>query len=433
MTQKFRNPYVAIVVLLSPVVFRLATWESRVPHGVDLAAAAQGKELFEHEWTAGDPLAGNGDGLGPVFNASSCAACHRRGGVGGSGGLENNVTTFTIRPVAPGQASRQGVVHAQAISDLFQESLTNVHPLLPQALPFPLAVRPATDSSMAGCDISTLRFPPGVHVSQRKTPALFGAKLIDDLPDHVIIAQERLQRLKSGLAPSTVETAPVGRALRTAQGRVGRFGWKGQTDSVLHFVQAACANELGLGNPGQAQPRPLGQPDYQPPALDLTDEQCRQLTAFIDGLPRPVERLPDAADSREQAAAGKQLFAKIGCADCHVPDLGNVQGLYSDLLLHRMGAVLEGGGSYNDPPIEVPDFEPGSGPQPSEWRTPPLWGVANSAPYMHDGRAASLQDAIGLHGGQGAAAAQRFHRASIDEKMQLVTFLQTLQTPLIGD
>jgi CxxC motif-containing protein (DUF1111 family) len=400
-----------------------------MPQSVDLAAAAKGRELFEHAWTAGDPLASNGDGLGPVFNANSCVACHRQGGAGGSGSLENNVTTFTIRAVEPGQTPRQGVVHAQATSAVFQESLTDVHPLLPTALPFPLSVRPEAASSMAGCDIARLQFPPGVHVSQRKTPALFGAKLIDDLPDSVIISQERLQRFKSGLAPSTVETAPVGRALRTVQGRVGRFGWKGQTDSVLHFVQAACANELGLGNPGQTQPGPLGKPDYQAPGLDLTAEQCRQLTAFIEGLPRPVERLPDDPAAREQAAAGKHLFGNIGCADCHTPVLGTVEGLYSDLLLHRMGAVLEGGGSYNDPPIEVPDFDPGSGPQPSEWRTPPLWGVANSAPYLHDGRAATLHDAILFHGGQGKRAAERFRRATDGQKLQLVAFLLTLQAP----
>ena len=65
-----------------------------------------------------------------------------------------------------------------------------------------------------------------------------------------------------------------------------------------------------------------------------------------------------------------------------------------------MGAVLTGGGSYGDPPPELPDFTEGGGPQPGEWRTPPLWGVADSAPYMHDGRANTLSDAIELHGGR---------------------------------
>ena len=45
-----------------------------------------------------------------------------------------------------------------------------------------------------------------------------------------------------------------------------------------------------------------------------------------------------------------------------------------------MGQDLEGGGSYNDPPPPVLDSSPGEGPHPGEWRTPPLWGVADSAP-----------------------------------------------------
>jgi CxxC motif-containing protein (DUF1111 family) len=258
---------------------------------------------------------------------------------------------------------------------------------------------------------------------------LFGAKLIDEIPDQAIIAVERAERLKWGLTPADTEKVPVGRAVRLADGRVGRFGWKAQTASLSDFVQAACANELGLGNPGQAQPKSLARPGYQAPGLDLSLEQCNQLTAFIAGLPRPVERLPDDAYGRNQAEAGKKLFRGIGCADCHTPDVGSVDGLYSDLLLHRMGEPLQGGGGYNDPPIPLPDFQPGDGPSPGEWRTPPLWGVADSAPYLHDGRAATLEEAISLHGGQAERAKQRFARLSPAERARFFAFLKTLRAP----
>jgi CxxC motif-containing protein (DUF1111 family) len=221
----------------------------------------------------------------------------------------------------------------------------------------------------------------------------------------------------------------VGRALRVAGGRVGRFGWKAQTASLSEFVQAACANELGLGNPGQPQPQSLAKTEARAVGLDLTSEQCNQLTAFIVSLPRPVERVPDNPPARTQADAGKQLFHRVGCADCHVPTVGSVEGLYSDLLLHRMGVDLEGGGSYNDPPIPLPDVPPDSGPEPGEWRTPPLWGVADSAPYLHDGRAATLEEAIKMHGGQGSTAARRFERLTPEEQTQLVGFLKTLRAP----
>src|SRR5207247_1863469 len=113
-----------------------------------------------------------------------------------------------------------------------------------------------------------------------------------------------------------------------------RFGWKAQTASMSDFVRAACANELGLGNPGQAQPKPLSNQSYQPPGLDLTAEQCDQITAFVASLSRPVEKTPQDPKEKENVVAGKKIFNSIGCASCHTPDLGGVSGLYSDLLLH---------------------------------------------------------------------------------------------------
>jgi CxxC motif-containing protein (DUF1111 family) len=429
MIRQLRRPSLVLLVLALPALARLATWSGPTPRPVDLAAAVQGQELFKHVWVPNDPLAGAGDGLGPVFNASSCLACHRQGGTGGSGARENNVTTFTVRAQG-GQPARQGVVHARATDSIFQEALSHVHPNLPATLPILFSSAQSAGSSMPGCNLQTFAFPAGVHVSQRKTPALFGAKLIDDLPDRVIIAQERIQRVKWGMAPASSDDLPVGRAFRTSGGRVGRFGWKAQTGSLADFVQAACANELGLGNPGQAQPRSMARPVYEAPGLDLTAEQCRQLTSFIESLPRPVEKLPADLNAQVLAVAGKQIFGKFGCADCHTPNVGPIEGLYSDLLLHRMGVELQGGGNYNDRPRPVPeDVDPDSGTHPSEWRTPPLWGVAQSGPYLHDGRASTLHEAIVQHGGQGASAAGRFAHASAGEQLQLVAFLQTLQAP----
>jgi CxxC motif-containing protein (DUF1111 family) len=425
--------YLIAVLAFSPIAVQALTRSKPQPQEVDAAMARTGQTLFLHEWTPRDPLAAGGDGLGPVFNAASCVACHHQGGAGGGGGLKHNVTTFTVRADRPGEKPRQGVVHAFAVK--YQETLAQVDPSLPPI------VRPTLQQVVTlegqrqgvpqGCsdDSSRRSIASRVHLSQRNTPALFGAKLIDELSERDIIAGERKQRLKGGLASAEAENLTVGRALRLADGRVGRFGWKAQTASLADFVQAACANELGLGNPGQAQPRPLGRPSYQAPGSDLTTEQCNQLTAFVASLPRPVERVPATTGAAEEARGGKTLFQTIGCADCHTPNLGSVESIYSDLLLHRMGELLVGGGSYNEPPPELPDAKPGEEPRADEWRTPPLWGVADSAPYLHDGRAATLEEAIRLHGGQGADAARRFARLSAAEQVQLVAFLKTLRAP----
>ena len=416
------------ICMALPLIYRGGDWLWPRVNTVDAATAQAGKELFLHEWTPGDPLANGGDGLGPVFNAKSCVECHRQGGAGGSGPFENNVNLFTVRPQgdarALGEKSRQGVVHTQAVAPELQETFGHVHFGLPASFPPLSSLAMLPQNGVRG-----MTFPQGVNISQRKTPALFGAGLIDDIPARDIIANERVQRLKWGLASSKDKSSPVGRVLRMADGRIGRFGWKAQTVSLTEFVRAACANELGLGNPGQAQPQPLGQPGYLTVGNDLTLAQCDQLTEFINSLPRPVERTPQEPADVQKAKAGKSVFRAIGCADCHTPDVGRVRGLYSDLLLHEMGQELEGGGDYNDRPLEEPSFKSGTGPLPAEWRTPPLWGVARSAPYLHDGRAPTLEQAIGLHGGQGQSSAGRYAGLPTDEQQQLIAFLKTLETP----
>jgi CxxC motif-containing protein (DUF1111 family) len=426
---------VLTLAVLTPVGVRVLTWPAQRQLTVEPSMVEAGKILFTHVWTSHDPLCNGGDGLGPVYNADSCVACHNQGGVGGSGGIDKNVTLFARN--TRGEPRMEGVVHRYAVCDC-QESLSDVDSSLP-AITKPSLVtkgfvcgtpqivpRAAPDGSGV---VDVLTLPRGVQLSQRKTPALFGAKLVDEIPDNVIIAVERKQRLRWAMAPSTAEDVPVGRARRLPQGRIGRFGWKAQSASLGEFVQAACANELGLGNPGQAQPQPLGKATYQTVALDLTARQCDEITAFVGSLPRPQQRMPAEPFPATQVAAGKQLFHGIGCADCHVPDVGSVVGLYSDLLLHRMGNQLEGVGSYNQRERDPDPVSPGDDPLADEWRTPPLWGVADASPYLHDGRAATLEEAIRLHAGQAAPAAAHFGRLNPVAQMQVVAFLKSLRAP----
>jgi CxxC motif-containing protein (DUF1111 family) len=411
------------VVVLTPAGLRFLSWRGTTHATLEASAVGEGKTLFHHEWKPNDPLARGGDGLGPVFNAKSCVACHNQGGPGGGGGLDENVTAFSVSSTS-GARAREGIVHAHATK--YRESLQQVHPDLPD---ISIPTLDQLVASVGGPVAARIRMPMGVTISMRNTPALFGAKLIDEIPAYEIIAMEKVQRMRWGFPAADTKELPVGRAVRLADGRVGRFGWKGQTASLTDFVQAACANELGLGNPNKAQPAPLGKEDYQPPGLDLTLEQCDQITAFCAALPRPTESLPIDTIAREDAVAGKQLFNSIGCAHCHVPDLGGVKGLYSDLLLHFMGTPLEASGVYYGPPPEQPIFIAGGAATSGEWRTPPLWGCADSAPYLHDGRAANLEAAISLHGGQGAKSAARFAKLSPAEQKQVIAFLKTLRAP----
>src|SRR5947207_1264795 len=118
------------------------------------------------------------------------------------------------------------------------------------------------------------------------------------------------------------EAIPAGRARKLPDGRIGKFGWKAQFATLEEFVAAACSNELGLGTPYSEQARPFHKADAAKADPDLDRGQFKALVAFVDTLPKPVEVLPDDPAGRAAAMHGKEVFAKVGCAVCHTPDLG---------------------------------------------------------------------------------------------------------------
>ncbi len=86
--------------------------------------------------------------------------------------------------------------------------------------------------------------------------------------------------------------------------------------------------------------------------LQPEPRECDELVTFLKDLPAPVEHSPDDDALRDALQKGERLFAKIGCAACHPPQLGEVAGIYSDLLLHGMGPDSGDSGSYG---VFVPD------------------------------------------------------------------------------
>jgi CxxC motif-containing protein (DUF1111 family) len=124
----------------------------------------------------------------------------------------------------------------------------------------------------------------------------------------------------------------------------------------------------------------------------------------------------------ETARAGETMFGSVGCAACHVPSLPTGPSsnpvfhrktvpLFSDLLLHDVGT---GDGIRQE----------AAGPQ--EFRTPALWGLRLRRPLLHDGTAATIEDAIGRHGGEALAARTRFLALSPDQRGALLAFLSSL-------
>ena len=379
---------------------------------------AAGQELFEHEWQPNDPKA-HGDGLGPVFNAKSCASCHFQGGLGGGGEVAHNATTYEIHS-RPGQDEfLSGSLHSFSVLPQHRETrgvLRSVYPVIP-----------SRKIGSQSCPMIIPEFNP-VTTQTVQATALFGAGWIDLISDKAIRHNHRSRQMSTVRKEFSLDfnNVPVGRVPTSADGLVGKFGWKGQFSSLSNFVASACANELGLGTPTMAQVAPLADRTYTSEP-DLDKKQFRQLVAFVKTLPKPVEaKLGDAT-----AAHGKELFKTVGCAICHVPNMGGVNGVYSDFLLYNLHDPTSSGDGYGPSAPKQLDLaeRPRHLPQPEEWKTPTLWGVADSAPYFHDGTSPTLESAIQRHRGDAKLVTTKYQELSKEEQAALLAFLKTLKAP----
>ena len=177
-----------------------------------------------------------------------------------------------------------------------------------------------------------------LRLSERNTPALFGARLIDSISERV------LQQV--ALEQSRKHPGISGRVPRSIDGKVGRFGWRGQVATLRDFVHNACATELGLALQNREQavsplsetlqfsPVELKKPEQR---VDLDATQVGELEAFVHSLRRPVRRKP-AKNDQLDVLAGETLFKEVGCSACHQEQVARITGVYSDLLAARHGA-----------------------------------------------------------------------------------------------
>lgn len=405
------------LAVMAVAAFGITQLASLRQDSVSEEALTAGQTLFTHEWQPDDPLAAEGDGLGPVFNAKSCVACHFQGGVGGAGPNKHNVRSFEAHPTPDRPNVVSGVIHAFALEPQSEEKPEWVHQLFP-------VVKGGT-KVIGGCQITFKDFDP-VHFHEVNTPALFGAGLIDQISDGSI-SRNVAWRTIGGIAQEVkldFNTTAPGRARLLPDGRIGKFGWKGQFATLEEFVATACAVEVGLTNPLRKQQTPKQCCEDGDAKLDLDQRQFAALVAYIEHLPKPEIVWPSDPQELKTAKRGEQLFTEVGCAECHTPNLGSTEGVYSDFCLHRMD-------DENKVPYgEVPPVPPPSDhPLLDEWKTPPLWGVADTAPYWHDGSIDTLEAAIQRHGGHGRHSREKFRHLKYQDQQAVVAFLKTMRCP----
>jgi len=237
--------------------------------------------------------------------------------------------------------------------------------------------------------------PPPAGASRRKPPSLFGLGLLE------------LADLRQPAAPAPGPDNIVGKLGGSAT-RPGRFGWKARVPDIKTFVVAAFAQELGLAAEATSRNYPL-------------ELAAAEVAAFVTLLAPPARQQPG-----ERGKAGERIFAEIGCAQCHTPalapspaaeaELGYRPDIraYTDLLLHDMGPDLADG-----------VVEAAAGP--ADLRTPPLWGIgASGPPYLHDGRAKDIGEAIAMHDGEARPTRVRWEQLPPADQAALISFLRSL-------
>jgi hypothetical protein len=229
------------------------------------------------------------------------------------------------------------------------------------------------------------------------------------------------------------------------------FGRKGDMASVREFSVTALAFHLGM-QAVEVFGGEYADEDNDGIQNEISIGDLSALSIFITTMDRPEQK---------KTNKGIRLFSDIGCADCHRPklttegkylyykltgspqkpfedtfysvdltrspmDFPSARGggvkvkLFSDLKRHDMGEGLK------------ESFNQASDQGNREFITPRLWGIADTAPYLHDGRALTLVESIEWHdseGSEAAAAAQAFSALQEKDKNQLIKFLLSLRTP----
>ncbi|MDB6116809.1 MAG: hypothetical protein JWO08_590 [Verrucomicrobiaceae bacterium] len=349
-----------------------------------MAAFVDGRDDFE----ARENVAG---GLGPIFNRDSCVACHNGPATGGS---------------SPIFVTRFGLLENGVFDPLddFGGSLRQERAIRPNAVEV---------------------VPPEANVvARRQSTPLFGLGLMEAIPDEAI-----LRNVKATPVNGIKGKAAIITDVTTGQQRVGRFGWKAQQATVLAFSGDAYVNEMGITNrffPTENAPNGnlalLAQLDNVADPEDTADANGKTDIDKVADFMRLLGPPPPLALS-PSAALGRNVFNQVSCNQCHTPVMmtgpnaipalaSKAVNLYSDLLLHDMGSLGDG---------IVQSAATGS-----EIKTPPLWGLRASPPYLHDGRAPNVDAAIRAHDGEAKGSRDQYVGLNATQRQQLLDFLQTL-------
>jgi len=350
------------------------------------------------------------DGIGPLFNNTSCISCHES--PRGTAEAQDDNTDNTVYA---GQASQ--------ITELRAGHFTGTT-FVDQAGGSLVRDR-ANDRSiqahvLSGNEVQALRL----------TLSTAGDGYVEAIDSNTLqaIANAQPSGQKSTLIQVPVAEAP-------GQSRAGRFGWKDQNASLLTFSGDAYVNEMGVTNRLFPTENTFQGTSVQGGAFDgKTDpeDDANDIDAFT--LFMRCLKAPPRGPQNANTANGQTQFNNAGCAICHVGTITTAPAgtminggqlavstalgdknihPFSDFLLHDVGTgdgIVQNGGQGTRTML----------------RTAPLWGIGVRTRFMHDGNSLTVTNAIQRHANQGATAAANFARLSAQNQSDLVAFIFSL-------
>jgi CxxC motif-containing protein (DUF1111 family) len=396
-----------------------------------------GSAFFNENWVIAPASAESHDGLGPLYDARSCSACHFKDGRSAPPPEGQPMSTMLLRVSLPARDPFGAPLPHPVYGDQIQgAAIPSVEREADVFIDYETVSGTFADGERyelrrPSYRIENLGYGPitsDVQRSGRVAPALLGMGLLEAVGDADLEAYaDPEDRDGDGISGRTNRVWDASRARHS----VGRFGWKAEQPSLLQQVAAAFLGDMGLvtslfreENCSAAQTACQERPSGGAP--EVSDEILNAMVLYVRSLAVPARR--DLED--ESVQDGQVLFEKSGCASCHrpsfktgstpvLPELARIEiHPYTDLLLHDLGP-------------ELADQRPVYGASGSEWRTPPLWGlgllskVNGHTTLLHDGRARSTTEAILWHGGEAARARRAFVEMSRSERRSLVAFVES--------
>jgi len=368
-------------------------------------------------------LSGGSWGRGPHSNGESCADCHFAGTNASANLSANSLSPAVLRiGTFDGQQTQPHDIYGNEISS--KGVIGKLPPEGGVLINWSTVTMNGHSLRRPTPRVTDLAFGDLAHnveQSLRMGRKLIGLGLFEMVSEKQLLDIIHQQKSSGITGRINYVVDPV-----TREKKIGRFGLKSSSPSLIDQVAKAFRDELGVTSSHYpiepcAGHKTLCNSLKKIEGFELSDARLRQVVQYLNSVFPITEINASNANSK-----GMTLFKASGCHACHRTELIAENAVpesrfkkfspYTDLLLHDVGDGLSDG------------FHEGSA-TPNEWRTAPLWGIgehlSQGGSLLHDGRASTIHEAIMWHGGEAIESVNSYLTLSVVERNLLIQFVRT--------